>query len=221
MAFFDELGRKLSQTGQGAVQKVKDTSEIMRLNSLISDEEKKINTLTVQLGQKYFELHADSIEPAFQQAVEGIKESRTKIANYTEQIKTLKGVVRCPNCGAEVANNSRFCNSCGSPMPDVTPLPSAAPQTSAETGGKVCPECGAVMSSDKLFCTNCGCKFQSEKTKETSEELSEHSEGTAEISSRADSLSGNTEECLCPFCGKHLSPNAVFCSGCGNQVRGA
>ena len=37
MAFFDEIGKKLSQTGQMAVQKTKEMADIAKLNSNISD----------------------------------------------------------------------------------------------------------------------------------------------------------------------------------------
>lgn len=42
MAFFDDLGKKITQTGQGVVQKTKDTAETIKLNGMISDEEKNI-----------------------------------------------------------------------------------------------------------------------------------------------------------------------------------
>lgn len=41
MAFFDEIGKKISQTGQGVVQKTKDMADVAKLNSLISEEEEK------------------------------------------------------------------------------------------------------------------------------------------------------------------------------------
>ena len=37
MAFFDEIGKKLSQTGQGMVQKTKEMADVAKLNSNISD----------------------------------------------------------------------------------------------------------------------------------------------------------------------------------------
>lgn len=40
MALFDQLGKKLAQTGQSAVKKTKDMAEVAKINSMISDEEK-------------------------------------------------------------------------------------------------------------------------------------------------------------------------------------
>lgn len=51
MAFFDDLGKKLSQAGQTAVQKTKEITDIARINGLISDEEKKVNNNYYQIGK--------------------------------------------------------------------------------------------------------------------------------------------------------------------------
>ena len=113
MAFFDELGKKISQTGQGVVQKTKDATETLKLNSMISDEEKRVNELYTEIGKKYFELHSETFETELENMINGIKQSQSRISAFSEQVKKLKGVVRCPNCGGEVAYNSQFCNLCG------------------------------------------------------------------------------------------------------------
>ena len=79
MAFFDELGKKISQTSQGVVQKTKDAAETLKINGLISDEEKRINALFVEIGKKYFELHSESFEPDFENMINGIKDAKSKI----------------------------------------------------------------------------------------------------------------------------------------------
>ena len=44
-AFFDEVGKKISKTSQGMAQKTKNLTETVKLNSMISDEEKNINSV--------------------------------------------------------------------------------------------------------------------------------------------------------------------------------
>jgi len=46
--------------------------------------------------------------------------------------------VKCPHCGAQVAEDAKFCKECGAP----THLK--------------CPECGAELDSDAKFCKQCG-----------------------------------------------------------------
>lgn len=173
MAFFEELGKKITQTSQGVVQKTKDTAEVLRLNSIISDEEKGINALYNQIGKKYFELHGDSAEEAFVSLVEEIKNAKNRVNEYSEQVKKLKGVVSCPHCGADVQYGMMFCSTCGSRMEvptveaqvPVEPIPTE--QTSAPSqmvvpapAYRFCTTCGMKLEEGCAFCTNCGTKAE-------------------------------------------------------------
>lgn len=46
----------------------------------------------------------------------------------------------CPNCGAQIDDNSLFCTECGKQIPQ----------------GNVCSHCGASVNSGDSFCQNCG-----------------------------------------------------------------
>lgn len=50
--------------------------------------------------------------------------------------------MKCPNCGAQIADDSRFCAECGKEIPQ----------------GFFCPHCGASMNEGDAFCQNCGKK---------------------------------------------------------------
>ena len=65
MAFFDNIGRTLSEKGQIAVKKTKDFAEVTKINSLISDEERSINNNYVQIGKLYVSKHSDDCEEEF------------------------------------------------------------------------------------------------------------------------------------------------------------
>ena len=47
---------------------------------------------------------------------------------------------KCPNCGAEVSDNAKFCMQCGSKIPEEIS----------------CPKCGANLPSNAKFCLACG-----------------------------------------------------------------
>ena len=47
---------------------------------------------------------------------------------------------QCPNCGAQIADDSRFCSECGKQI----------------TQANVCPHCGASVGESDAFCQNCG-----------------------------------------------------------------
>lgn len=126
MSFFDDLGKKLSQAGQSAAQKTKEIAETARLNSQISDEEKKINDFYLQIGKIYVSLHDENHEADFDELIRGLHESEDKVKECRQQIKDIKGVVVCEKCGAEVSSGSAFCNTCGAPLPVVDPVEAGA-----------------------------------------------------------------------------------------------
>lgn len=129
MSFFDDLGKKLSQAGQSAAQKTKEIAETAKLNSQISDEEKKINDFYLQIGKLYVSLHDENHEADFDELIRSLHESENKVKECRQQIKDIKGVVVCEKCGAEVSNGSAFCSTCGAPLPVVSPVePAAAPE---------------------------------------------------------------------------------------------
>lgn len=62
MAFWDNLGQKASETTVKAMQKAKEISDIAKLNSMISDEESKINSTYNQIGKLYVSMYKTDCE---------------------------------------------------------------------------------------------------------------------------------------------------------------
>ncbi len=113
MAFFDDLGKTISQVSQVTVQKTKGMAELAQLNLSVSDLEGKVREKHTEIGKKYMAQLSEQSVDMFPEETEAIKELEVKIADLKEQIKALKGVSKCSVCGAEVANGSAFCNGCG------------------------------------------------------------------------------------------------------------
>lgn len=156
MAFLDQLSSKLSQTSQTAVQKTKDMAEIMRLNSQISEQERKIEQNYREIGKLYYENFADKDVELFRTLVAEIKGAEGDVCEMKANLLRLKGTQPCPVCGANQPAGSVFCNSCGAKMPDA-PAAAAKP---LDADGIPCRSCGAIMSKDTIFCTNCGSKLE-------------------------------------------------------------
>lgn len=70
------------------------------------------------------------------------KETVDNITNKASEI-TNKTKILCPNCNAEVATGSKFCNNCGSPI----------------NVSFKCPNCNAEFTPGSKFCNNCGQKL--------------------------------------------------------------
>lgn len=63
---------------------------------------------------------------------------------------------KCPSCGFEVAENSKFCNNCGASM---------APPTI------ICPNCNNELPATSQFCNNCGASLKKATVCECGEKL--------------------------------------------------
>lgn len=59
----------------------------------------------------------------------------------------------CPNCGAELRENARFCNQCGTSLPGTGPTPGA------KTGER-CGQCGELLRPGTRFCRACGAPIE-------------------------------------------------------------
>lgn len=161
MAFFEQLGKKLSDAGQGVAQQTKNFADVTRLNSAISDKEKHITQLYQSIGRAYYQSHKDDRAAEFLAETEQIKKLQEEINQHQEEIKQIKGIVKCPCCGADVPFQAAFCNSCGTKI-----APSAPPAQPPAKGMRLCPSCGGAMGKENLFCTHCGTKLDETKNQE-------------------------------------------------------
>lgn len=161
MGFFDDFGKKISSAGQEAIAKTKELADVAKINSGISDEENKIKVAYSEIGKKYFENHSEDSEEDYEAQVAVIKEAMEKIKAYEQQIVEIKGVVKCPNCGAENTKTAAFCATCGTAMP-VQATESGA-ETEQSVAEKKCPNCGEVINDDAAFCAKCGTKIEEEQ----------------------------------------------------------
>lgn len=162
MAFFEQLGKKLSDAGQGAAQQAKIFSEVAKLNSAISDKERKISQLYLAIGQAYYALYKDDISANEYEKMEEITTLNDEIVKCREEINRVKGIAKCPSCGADVALGSAFCCNCGAKMPQPEPVPEPQPEPV-----RLCPNCQTPVASEDRFCNNCGTKMEEAPSPDT------------------------------------------------------
>lgn len=195
MAFFDNLGKKASETTARAMQKAKEMSDTAKLNSMISEEETKINDVYYQIGKLYATMHINDHEEEFSGMIAAIGEAEANIRRYRQQIQNIKGVIRCSQCGAEVQLGVAFCSSCGASMPKVHPV---------NIDDLVrCESCGAMVKKEVRFCSACGRPMvQPMASEPTNVPVAE-----SEVQNR-----------ICPNCGAKIEDDVAFCTECGVKL---
>lgn len=227
MAFFDVLSKKVSEASQKTKQMTRELSDTTRYNSMIADEEKRIRAAYTQIGELYVSMHREDSEEPFDELVRTVTEAESKIREYNELLKKLKGIRRCEVCGGEVPKNASFCSSCGSKMP-VLPA----------SGNVFCKNCGSEVDGSMRFCTACGHALEGIQEMDETVVLcpscgteAEHGMtfctacGTVlndprEMVSKAveEALEEAPQESVCPGCGAEIDPEMIFCVECGTKL---
>ena len=122
MAILNDVSEKLTQVGQTVTQKTKQFAETAKLSAKVSEEEKKIKECYVKIGQLYVSKLTAEVEPEFADLVNELHVCEDNAKKYKDQLKELKGYTVCAKCGADVTVGSAFGNTCGAPMPILTPV---------------------------------------------------------------------------------------------------
>ena len=138
MSFWEELSQKITQGGQGALQKTKDIADVVTMNVEVSDSKRKIRDLHEELGMilaydGFNDLTADQIRGALESGnidslvreikfrdwkdvltkIMYIKSEEEVIALKEGKIKEIKSDVKCPSCGRKITKGMLFCPDCG------------------------------------------------------------------------------------------------------------
>lgn len=144
MALIDDISKKFSDVGQ----MTKDIAGVAKYNSMIIEEEKQAGATYEKIGRIYVELFGDEAPDNLKELVASVRESETKISEYKETVRSLKGVAVCEKCGAEIPKGSMFCSVCGEKVPEP------------DDGKVACKKCGARVEKTSKFCTVCGNRME-------------------------------------------------------------
>lgn len=166
MGFFDKIkdvagnaGDAISKGARNASDSTKKMVEKNKLKSQISGLERDIEKKYTEIGKQYFKINSANPSPEFAEMIDFITSSQAKINELQKEIASIDNKYLCPVCGEGIAENAKFCPSCGSKFekPDESPAP-------AKT---LCPNCNAEVEPDAKFCTACGASFNKDENKES------------------------------------------------------
>ncbi|MDD5859956.1 MAG: zinc-ribbon domain-containing protein [Eubacteriales bacterium] len=118
MAFLESLGESISHAGSAISQRANDFTLQNQLKHSIEQCQQRIDSDYRTLGTMvYMERKQMSQEPMnYDQVIRDIDDTTVYMNGQIAQYDQLRGVVRCPNCGAEVAVGTPYCMRCGAPI---------------------------------------------------------------------------------------------------------
>ena len=210
MAFFDEIGRKITMTGQSAVRKTKDAAEVIKLNTQITEEINVRDQKYAEIGKLYMQLHADDFEEPFAALAEAVISSEMKIADMKDQINNLRGVKNCPKCGAQIPMSSPFCSVCGQQV-ESKAVPSGF-------GAERCSMCGAELIPGMAFCTNCGTGTGAAANNTTAPISPVIADNQESMPVMPGEFGVEHDQRTCPMCGNLQKADLAFCTVCGSPM---
>lgn len=120
-----------------------------------------------EIGKKYYaEIKKAGTVDKLDEEYKGYFAEISKIEGEKDKMEAkqlaAQGKRRCPECRVLLPIESRFCNMCGTKLPDMNEgkadaeVPADAEAPKAEP--KKCVFCGTEMEDDAVFCPNCGQK---------------------------------------------------------------
>ncbi len=216
MEFFNNVGKTLTETSQGAVQKTKEMAEIVKLNAALAEENKKIAALQQEIGV----LVSDSFRAFEKGALIACLNDReqknnekvhdTEVVNMESKgtvwpkegigTSTVEMPVSADISGTEAQIRKTLAEN-GDVLLRIVQIKvcqetitNYQEQISILKGIKKCPHCGGDIPQNAVFCGSCGKKVTEEENKE------EQTVG------------------FCTVCGAKVEPDFAFCVNCGQKL---
>ena len=189
MGIFDQIGASISKTAKEVSEGAKTLSDKNRVRKDIAAIENELRNRFREIGEKLYELTGSNPDPEFAELFAAIAELKTALTEKNQELIALDGKYACPKCGTVNPRDAKFCQSCGTPAPE---MPEAAPAAPAQG---ICANCGAPLAPNAVFCAACGTK-----------------------AAPAPAQPEAPAQKVCPNCGTPFEPGALFCAVCGNKA---
>lgn len=119
-------------------------TEINRLQKQMDSQTAFLRDLYAQLGEAYANAHADDTDGEYASLLADIRAGRQTFEQMKAEITALRGQILCPECGAVLPADAKFCINCGAKIPERV-------DTTLR-----CNSCGSPLLADAKFCTVCG-----------------------------------------------------------------
>jgi DNA repair exonuclease SbcCD ATPase subunit len=148
MAFFQDLGKKITNAAQDASKKTSELIEISKLNSSINAEKSAISEVQKKIGGTVYGMFTagEQLPASLLADVQTIAEKYQSITNLENKIAEIKAE-------AEKAKEEAAAQNQAAAAAAAYRAPGAAP-----AGTRFCTACGAPLDTGMVFCGKCGQK---------------------------------------------------------------
>ena len=137
---FENFVETLTNTG-------KNGGEFVKLNYKVLSAQKSLDDLYNQIGRLFVEENgATCTEGEIGELTQQAAAKAVEIESLKAQLRMIRGVVVCENCGAEVDAENDFCGKCGTKL--VKPEPPVEEPAEEVTDDEATVEVEVVVDED-------------------------------------------------------------------------
>jgi DNA-directed RNA polymerase subunit RPC12/RpoP len=169
----------ISSFGLSASNKMKDTAEIVKTSGYITDLKKQLAQTYEEIGKCLCTMEPNQYKDTVSAMIQQAKEYKSQLESLEQQLESLKGKVKCPQCGTSVKCGLSFCSSCGYHF--------------EAQSMNTCIYCGSMLTPEQQFCTQCG------KPVPTNENNEEICAGTHNCANCGNQVENGLK--FCKYCG--------------------
>ncbi|WZL72854.1 zinc ribbon domain-containing protein [Clostridiaceae bacterium 35-E11] len=124
MRLFSKVKQGMLDSTKAIKEMSSDVTEITRLKVALSKDLAKMDELYSSLGKQLYAAYEEEISnnnfPEFPENIVShmveIQDTLSRIKEYEFKIESLKGIIKCSQCGYEIEEEVNFCANCGNPI---------------------------------------------------------------------------------------------------------
>ncbi len=114
----NDFGDNMIQFGRTAAVQTKQFADTTRLGAKAADKKRVLNQQYAELGEAVFAKLRAVPDNEYQDLIDKIKKTQLEIKDLEDQAAAVKGVKRCPECGAQNPLDADYCCKCGRSLQD-------------------------------------------------------------------------------------------------------
>ncbi len=121
MEFFGKLNEVITTKSKEVANKAKEIAEVTSLTGKVSAQESLIEKYYKEIGRFVYENREDACDNGLEERFKLVDAAYEEIERLKSEIRKIKGVKLCENCGNEVSGEDLFCSKCGTAVPQEVP----------------------------------------------------------------------------------------------------